>query len=102
VAASACCADPGAGRQRRRQPETELAHPENADRQRLQPVGQDRLVEAQLAIQVGGDEVAALEHLARGLAERAFVEVEQRKVVQPEKQAQVDRGGRHQLRRVRA
>src|SRR5438270_3596600 len=65
--------------QRRGQAKGPLARTDERHRRRLQPVDEDRLVVARLAVQVGRQEVAALEHLERRLAERAFVHIEERR-----------------------
>ncbi len=69
---------PGAGAQRRGQAEGELAEAESPHRGGLQPIDQDRLVVARLAVKRGGEVVAAVDHLDGGLAESALIEVEQR------------------------
>ena len=79
---------PEPARQRGRQPERPLDRSGDAHRGRLQPVGQDRLVEAQLAVEPRGHVIAACEHLARRFRECAFVHVDQRRRAEVEEQHQ--------------
>ena len=51
---------------------------ESLHRGRLQPVDPHRLLEARRVLEVDGDEVAALQHLGRGLGEARFVAIERR------------------------
>jgi hypothetical protein len=61
------------------QAQCELVQAQQRHAGRLQPVDEDGLVETILAIQRGVAPVAAFEHLARGFAESAFVDIEQRR-----------------------
>src|SRR5205823_7458640 len=63
---------PGGGAQRRGQAERPFPRAEERDARRLQPVDQDRLVIARLAVEVRREEIAALKHLQRRLAEGGF------------------------------
>ncbi len=78
---------PDRRRQRRRQAEYPFGGAKSHEGQRLQPVDQDGLVEAVLAVEIGRQEVAALEHLARGFRERTLVDVEQRRRPQHQEEA---------------
>ena len=78
---------PAAAGQGGGQAEGEFVDAEQGSAGRLQPVDQDRLVVARLAVERGGQIVAARQHLARGLAESALVEIEQGKAADAEKEA---------------
>ncbi len=78
---------PEAGSQRRGETKGKLIQTEQGDTSRLQPVDQDRLVVAWHPVEVGGEEIPPLEHLAGRLAEGPLVEIEQRHRMQVEKKA---------------
>ena len=63
--------------QRRGKAERPFGGPQRQIGEGLQPVDEDRFVEAVFAVEIGGEEVAALEHLARGLGEGALIDIEQ-------------------------
>jgi len=80
--------------QRGWQTEGEFIHPEQRYRYRLQPINQDWLVEAQIAVEVGSDVIAPDQHLARSFAECPFVDIEERDCMQIQKKAQEQ--GKHE------
>jgi hypothetical protein len=82
---------PKCGAQRGGKAEREFVHTEYRNAQRLQPVDQDGFVVARLSVEVGGEKIAAPEHLQRSLAEGAFVHVEQRCVSEQEEEADEQR-----------
>jgi hypothetical protein len=69
-----------------------LADPEDQVADGLQPVDEDRLVETGCAVEIGEQEVTALEHLPGGFGEGAFVHVEQRRAAEPEQEGEQGQG----------
>src|SRR5207237_9590174 len=68
----------------RRETGGEIVFTEAPVARHLRPIGEGRLVETELIVEVGNDVIAALDHFARCLCETRLVAVDQRQAPCPD------------------